>query len=94
MFFALLTAYLIVSSSSIFAEGNPIGKYIWRKYLPTALSAGNIVPKPDPLVVGEGLRSVQHALDRQKKGVSAAKVVVADVQSDGSSKETVLRVEI
>lgn len=43
------------------------------------------MPKPDPLVVGEGLRSVQHALDRQKKGVSAAKIVVDSIQSDGSS---------
>lgn len=85
MFFALLTAYLIVSSGSIFADGNPVGPYIWREYLPAALGAGTIVPKPDPLVVGEGLRSVQHALDRQKKGVSAAKVVVANVQGDGSS---------
>jgi hypothetical protein len=91
IFFTLLTAYVKVSSSAIFAQGNPIGKYIWRTYLPTALSVGNIVPKPDPLVVGEGLRSVQHALDQQKKGVSAAKVVVANIQSDGSSKETVLR---
>lgn len=42
------------------------------------------MPKPDPLVVGEGLRSVQHALDRQKKGVSASKIVVANIQTDGS----------
>lgn len=75
-----------ISSSSIFAKGHQVGPYIWRKYLPKALITGNIVPKPDPLVVGEGLRSIQHGLDRQKKGVSAAKVVVADIQSDGSSK--------
>lgn len=60
-----------------------MGPYIWRKYLPGALRTGDIMPKPDPLVVGEGLRTIQHALDRQKKGVSAAKVVVANIQSDG-----------
>ena len=73
-----------VSSSSIFEKDNPVGPYIWGKYLPKALSAKKILAKPDPLIVGEGLRSVQHGLDRQKKGVSAAKVVVNNIQSDGS----------
>lgn len=71
-----------ISSSSIFAEGNEVGPYIWRKYLPRALDDGRIVAKPDALIVGQGLRSIQHALDRQKAGVSAAKVVVNDIQGD------------
>jgi hypothetical protein len=36
------------------------------------------------LVVGRGLRSVQHGLDVQKKGVSAAKVVVDGIEHDAS----------
>lgn len=32
--------------------------------------------KPDPLVVGTGLEKIQEAIDRQKAGVSAKKVVV------------------
>ena len=35
--------------------------------------------KPDPVVIGKGLESVQHALDIQMKGVSARKVVL-DIQ--------------
>jgi NADPH:quinone reductase-like Zn-dependent oxidoreductase len=66
-----------VSSSTIF--NNEVGPYIWRKFLPQALKSGTIVPAPDPLVVGEELRSVQLGLDKQKAGVSAAKVVVTNI---------------
>ena len=38
----------------------------------------------ESVVVGSGLRSVQHGLDVQKKGVSAAKVVVDGVEHDAS----------
>ncbi|MGC0369321.1 hypothetical protein RKD05_001573 [Microbacterium sp. SLBN-111] len=31
---------------------------------------------PEPLVVGEGLGEIQSALDRQRAGVSASKLVV------------------
>lgn len=68
-----------------------LGSYIWRKYLPKALSSGKILAKPDPLVVGEGLRSIQHGLDRQKKGVSASKVVITKIQSDSSTEGSVPR---
>ncbi|KAF2169534.1 hypothetical protein M409DRAFT_64648 [Zasmidium cellare ATCC 36951] len=64
-----------ISSSSIFT--NEVGPKIWREYLPKALKAGTIKPKPDPKIVGEELRSVQLGLDTQKKGVSAQKVVVS-----------------
>ena len=66
-----------VGSSAIF--DNDVGPYIWRKFLPKALDNGTIVPKPDPLIVGEELRSVQAGLDKQKKGVSARKVVVTNI---------------
>lgn len=56
-----------------------VGAKIWREFLPYALEKGIIVPKPDPLIVGEQLRAVQAGLDKQRKGVSAAKVVVTNI---------------
>ncbi|KAK5172997.1 uncharacterized protein LTR77_003119 [Saxophila tyrrhenica] len=56
-----------------------VGPYIWREFLPMALDQGTILPKPDPLIVGEELRSVQLGLDKQKKGVSAQKVVITNI---------------
>nr|POE48655.1 zinc-binding alcohol dehydrogenase domain-containing protein cipb [Quercus suber] len=66
-----------VNSSAIFK--NTVGTYIWKEFLPKALKSGTIVPKPDPLIVGEELRSVQLGLDRQKAGVSASKVVITNI---------------
>lgn len=40
-----------------------------------------IVPLPEPTIVGQGLRSIQHGLDEQQKGVSAAKVVFNGIQA-------------
>ncbi|SMQ55135.1 unnamed protein product [Zymoseptoria tritici ST99CH_3D7] len=71
-----------ISATDIFS--NEVGPYIWRDFLPKALKSdkkGAIVPKPDPKIVGEGLRSVQLGLDTQKKGVSAKKVVVSYISS-------------
>ncbi|KAK4541884.1 hypothetical protein LTR36_007248 [Oleoguttula mirabilis] len=45
-------------------------------WMTKALDDGTLQPKPDPMVVGEGLGSVQLGLDTIRKGVSAAKVVV------------------
>ena len=67
--------WVIVGSTAIFS--NDVGPKIWREFLPKALKNGTIVPKPDPKIVGENLRSVQLGLDTQKKGVSAEKVVVS-----------------
>ncbi|KAF2439989.1 GroES-like protein [Karstenula rhodostoma CBS 690.94] len=73
-----------ISASSIFKDGNHIGPTIWREYLPHALARGALIPKPDPLIVGNGLRSVQLGLDKQKAGVSAQKVVVNKIDEDSS----------
>ncbi|MCJ1278136.1 hypothetical protein MMC21_005951 [Puttea exsequens] len=56
---------------------NGVGKMLYEDFLPKALEQGTFMPAPEPEVVGKGLESVQHALDVQKKGVSAKKVVVA-----------------
>lgn len=73
-----------ISSGAIFRDGNKVGPHIWRHFLPKALAQGAIVPKPDPVIVGSGLRSVQHGIDTQKAGVSAAKVVVDKIDQDAS----------
>ncbi|KAL4894845.1 chaperonin 10-like protein [Aspergillus ambiguus] len=53
-----------------------IGEWIWGTYVPQALEKGSLKPKPDPYVVGTGLKDIQHGVDVLKKGVSAQKVVV------------------
>jgi NADPH:quinone reductase-like Zn-dependent oxidoreductase len=55
---------------------NNIGKAIYEDFLPKALVAGSFVPAPEPKVVGNGLESVQRAVDIQSKGCSAQKIVV------------------
>ena len=64
-----------VFSSAI--KDNQVGKAAYKESLPGALEAGTFVPKPEPLVVGRGLESVQGAVDLSRKGVSARKVVVS-----------------
>jgi NADPH:quinone reductase-like Zn-dependent oxidoreductase len=73
-----------IRSSDIFASGREVGERIWGDYVPKALAEGFLVPAVQSLVVGRGLRSVQHGLDVQKKGVSAAKVVVDGIEHDAS----------
>ncbi|RAL15183.1 zinc-binding alcohol dehydrogenase family protein [Aspergillus homomorphus CBS 101889] len=69
-----------VTVKSVFGlsiKDNPVGKAIYEDYLPKALEAGSFVPAPRPLVVGEGLESVQAAVDLYGRGgISAQKVVV------------------
>ena len=56
---------------------NKLGHAIYEDWLPKALAEGTFVPAPSPYVVGNGLEYIQPALDFQKKGVSAMKVVVS-----------------
>jgi NADPH:quinone reductase-like Zn-dependent oxidoreductase len=69
-----ITAKFFDASSVI---DNEIGPAIYRDYLGQALAAGRFRPAPPPTVVGHGLEAIQAALDIQRRGVSAAKVVVA-----------------
>jgi hypothetical protein len=66
----------IVSSVTIASEQPEVGDAVWRKYVPEALEDGQLLPKPEPLVIKGGLHHIQEGLDILKKGVSAAKVVV------------------
>ncbi|GAA5893208.1 hypothetical protein JCM6882_003913 [Rhodosporidiobolus microsporus] len=60
-------------------NGGALAKAIYDVFVPAALANGTLKAKPDPLVVGKGLDSIQLGLDRQKAGVSAQKVVVSIV---------------
>ena len=49
---------------------------IYRDFLPDALAENRYAIFPEPTVVGHGLDAVQGALDTQRRGVSAQKIVV------------------
>lgn len=55
---------------------NALGDTIYRDFLPSALAENRFVPVPEPVIVGTGLEHVQDAMDINKKGVSAKKVVL------------------
>lgn len=55
---------------------NGVGKAVYEDFLPRALANNSFIPAPDPQVVGTGLQFIQPALDLQKEGVSAKKIVV------------------
>lgn len=55
---------------------NEVGKAIYEDFLPKALEQNKFLPAPEPQVVGKGLEHVQEAIDMNKKGVSAKKLVV------------------
>jgi NADPH:quinone reductase-like Zn-dependent oxidoreductase len=55
---------------------NEVGPMIFEAFLPTALAEARFVAAPSPTVVGAGLSLVPAALERQRRGVSAAKLVV------------------
>ncbi|KIX06148.1 uncharacterized protein Z518_04122 [Rhinocladiella mackenziei CBS 650.93] len=53
-----------------------VGAKLWKGYVPAALEAGKLLAKPEPKVVVGGLDAIQDAMEMQKKGVSAQKIVV------------------
>ena len=57
-------------------KANEVSTAIYRDFLPAALAHGRYVAAPRPTVVGTGVEDLQKALDIQRTGVSAAKVVV------------------
>jgi len=66
----------LVYATTIFNQEKEVGDAVWQRYVPDALVSGQLQPKPDPIVIKGGLAKIQDGLDRQKKGVSAGKVVV------------------
>ena len=67
---------LAVSSVAIAFEQKEVGDAIWRKYVPGALENGQLLAKPDPILIKGGLSHVQEGVDTLHRGVSASKVVV------------------
>ncbi len=65
-------------------KANEVSTAIYRDFLPAALAQGRYLAAPEPSVVGHGLSDVQHALDIQRKGVSAQKIVVSLVPAAAS----------
>lgn len=55
----------------------PEGEKIMREFLQPALENGTFLARPEPQIVGQGLEKVQEAMEIQKKGVSAKKVVIS-----------------
>lgn len=55
---------------------NEVGPMIFDKFLPDALADGRYVAAPTVEVVGHGLGAIPVALERQRRGVSATKLVV------------------
>ena len=57
-------------------KDNEVSTAIYQDFLPAALADGRYQIAPKPHVVGNGLEHLQHALELQRRGVSAEKVVV------------------
>ncbi|KAF2225349.1 oxidoreductase-like protein [Elsinoe ampelina] len=67
---------VFVFSLEVLSKYKDVADHVWGKFLYKGLEAGSIKPLPEPLIVGKGLESVQKAVDKNKEGVSAKKVVV------------------
>ncbi|ROV95631.1 hypothetical protein VSDG_05257 [Cytospora chrysosperma] len=70
-----------IGGETKFVEGaelglNEVSTKLYVDFLPDALGGGHYRAAPEPLVVGKGLEFIQEAMDLQRKGVSAKKVVV------------------
>jgi len=72
----LLTMSCAVFAGTIALQEPAVGHAIYRDYLPAALKSGEFKAKPEPMVAGHGLESIQSGFVVQMKGVSAAKVVI------------------
>ncbi|KAF4549254.1 Alcohol dehydrogenase GroES-like domain-containing protein 12 [Elsinoe fawcettii] len=65
-----------IYSLTVLNKDKDVADHIWGKFLYEGLEKGTIKPLPEPLVIGKGLESIQKAVDKNKEGVSAKKVVV------------------
>lgn len=65
-----------IGAANLVSREPEVARAIWGEYVPAALEAGSLLPRPRELVVGRGLYFVQNGLDTNKAGVSAAKVVI------------------
>jgi len=80
IWFSIRSVMTGVKSNFVFGSDlmeNEVGNAIWANFLPKSLADGNYTCAPTPNVIGEGLESIQDALDLLAKGVSAKKIVVS-----------------
>lgn len=76
---AVRTRHRRVTTSSVFGTtllNNEVCQVIYRDFLPAALADGRYQVAPAARVVGQGLEAIDDALNLQKNGVSATKIVV------------------
>lgn len=66
-----------IGATGIVTNEPHIGKKVWGEWLPDALEKGTLKAQPKATVVGSGLYYLEGALQLNKRGVSAAKVVVS-----------------
>lgn len=57
-------------------KNNEIGPAVWGEWIPKALESGDLKCRPNAVVAGQGLESLQEACDKMSAGVSGAKLVV------------------
>lgn len=69
-----ITSKFIFGTSLAFSG---VGKVVYADFLSEALTKGTFIAAPEAYIFGKGLDSIQGAMDYQKKGVSAKKVVVS-----------------
>ncbi|KAI9034990.1 zinc-binding alcohol dehydrogenase family protein [Aspergillus affinis] len=67
---------MVICYALAFSPHEKIGEAVWGEFVPKALASGQLQAKLDPFVVGHGLSEIQRAVDLQKAGISAKKVVV------------------
>lgn len=68
-----------VGTKTIFGttlKSNGVSRAVYQDFLPAALAAGSYAAVPPPRVIGTGLDHLQEALDVQRRGVSASKIIV------------------
>ena len=64
---------------TVYAPGikdDGIAEALYGNYVPCALRTGRYKLMPQPCIFGHGLESIQGAMSKLKKGVSASKIVV------------------
>lgn len=76
---ALKTRLNGIRSKFVFGSSlafNEVGPAIYEHFLPAALAQGRYRAAPESQVAGNGLAAIQAAIDAQRRGVSARKIVV------------------
>ena len=68
-----------VKSKTIYGttlKSNEVSRAIYHDFLPAALAAGTYTATPKPRIIGSDLQHLQAALDIQRRGVSASKIII------------------